>query len=122
MAGCLFATGQSKRDVGYQHNGKMTDAHLNWLDQQLNLTEDQMAKLRPILMEEGQQMKGVRQENSLSSDQKQNKLKEIHKTFEPRINAVLTPKQQDKYKRLEQEAREKHEEKMKAGSEWAPKQ
>jgi Spy/CpxP family protein refolding chaperone len=48
MAGCLFATGQSKRDVGYQHNGNMTDAHLNWLDQQLNLTEDQMAKLRPI--------------------------------------------------------------------------
>jgi Spy/CpxP family protein refolding chaperone len=116
MAGCLFATGQSRRDGGYQHNGNMTDAHLNWLDQQLNLTEDQMAKLRPILMEEGQQMKGVRQETSLSWDQKQGKLKEIHKTFEPRINAVLTPEQQEKYKQLEQEAREKHEEKMKAGS------
>jgi len=69
---------------------------------------------------EGQQVKGVRQENSLSWDQKQGKLKEIHKTFEPRINAVLTSEQQEKYKRLEQEAREKHEEKMKAGSVDAP--
>jgi len=25
LAGCLFATRQSKRDVGYQHNGNMTD-------------------------------------------------------------------------------------------------
>ena len=122
IAGCLFATGQSRRDGGSQHNGNMTDAHRKWLDQQLHLTEDQMAKLRPILMEEGQQMKRVRQETYLSGDQKQGKLKEIHKTFEPRINAVLTPEQQEKYKQLEQEAREKHEEKMKAGSESAPKQ
>lgn len=110
MAGCLFATGQSGRGGGYQNSGNMANAHLNWLSQQLDLTEDQMAKLRPILMEEGQQMEAVRQEISLSLDQKQGKLKEIHKTFEPRINAVLTPEQQEKYKQLEQEAREKHEE------------
>jgi periplasmic protein CpxP/Spy len=120
MAEYLFATGQSGRSGGHQHNGDMANAHLNWLSQQLDLTEDQMAKLRPILMEEGQQMKAVRQEISLSRDQKQDKLKEIHKTFVPRINTVLTPEQQEKYKQLEREAREKHEEKVR--SESAPKQ
>ena len=122
VAGCLFATGSNGPGGGYQHNGNMANAHLNWLSQQLELTEDQIAKLRPILMEEGQQMKAAREETALSPDQKQSKLKEIHKTFQPRINAVLTPEQQDKYKQLEQEAREKHEKKLKDRSGSVPKQ
>jgi len=120
IAECLFGTGQSGRSGVYQHNGDMANTHLNWLSEQLDLTEDQMAKLRPILMEEDQQMKAVREDISLSRDQKQGKMKEIHKTFVPRINTVLTPEQQEKYKQLEREARERHEEKVR--SESAPKQ
>lgn len=62
MARCLFAIGQNGPGGGYQHNGNMANAHLNWLSPQLDLTEDQMAKLRPILMEEGQQMKAARED------------------------------------------------------------
>ena len=119
IAECLLATGQRGGSGGYQQNGDMANAHLHWLNQQLNLTQDQMEKLRPILMEEGQQIKAVRQEISLSPKQKQGKLEETHKAFVPRINAVLTPEQQEKYKQLERAARERYEDEVR--SEAVPK-
>lgn len=114
IAECLFATGQRGGVGGYQQTGDMANAYLNWLNQQLNLTQDQTEKLRPILIEEGQQIKAVRQEISLSPEQKQGKLEETHKTFVPRINAVLTPEQQEKYKQLKREARERHEDEVRS--------
>jgi len=35
------------------------------------------------------------------------KVKEIHESFQPRITTILTPEQQEKYKQLEAEARER---------------
>jgi DNA-binding MarR family transcriptional regulator len=46
--------------------------------------------------------------------------KYIPRSDVPRINTVLTPEQQEKYKQLEREARERHEERVISGSE--PKQ
>lgn len=59
----------------------------------LNLTEEQKAKLRPILMDERQQMEAVRSDTSLSSEQKMAKVQQIRETASPKIKAVLTPEQ-----------------------------
>jgi Spy/CpxP family protein refolding chaperone len=84
------------------------DAHLQMLSEKLNLTEDQKAKLKPILQDQAQQLRELRDDSSLSPDQKSAKKKVIHETAHDQINSVLTPAQQEKFNQMKQEAMEKH--------------
>jgi len=121
--GSPLAAAQSGRGGGYGRQGvSRVAAHLRWLGEQLNLTDGQQAKLKPILLREGQQIRAARQDSSISSDQKMNKVKEIHEAFQPQIDAILTPEQQGKYKQLEKEARERHQRTKAADPDSAPKQ
>ena len=90
------------------HNGESADQHLQMLSEKLNLTDDQKAKLKPILQDQMQQMKVVREDSSLSQEQKRAKMKSIHESLHDQINAVLTPEQQVKFKQMRQEQTEKH--------------
>jgi len=78
------------------------------LTEKLNLTDDQKAKLKPILQDQMQQMKTVREDSSLSQEQKRAKMKSIHESLHDQINTVLTPEQQAKFKQMRQEQMEKH--------------
>ena len=84
------------------------EAHLQMLSEKLNLTEDQKAKLRPILQDQAEQFKAVHDDSSLSQEQKSAKMKALHESFHEQINGVLTPEQQVKFKQMKQEAMEKH--------------
>jgi periplasmic protein CpxP/Spy len=90
------------------HNGESADHHLQMLSEKLNLTDDQKAKLKPILQDQMQQMKAVREDSSLSEEQKRAKMKSIHESLHDQINAVLTPEQQAKFKQMKQEQMQKH--------------
>jgi len=54
------------KHAGMHHNGESADQHLQMLTEKLNLTDDQKAKLKPILQDQMQQMKTVREDSSLS--------------------------------------------------------
>jgi len=88
--------------------GESADQHLQMLSEKLNLTDDQKARLRPILQDQMQQMKAVREDSSLSEEQKRAKMKPIHESLHDQINAVLTPEQQAKFKQMRQEQMQKH--------------
>ena len=90
------------------HQGESADQHLQMLSEKLNLTDDQKARLRPILQDQMQQMKAVREDSSLSEEQKRAKMKPIHESLHDQINAVLTPEQQAKFKQMRQEQMQKH--------------
>jgi periplasmic protein CpxP/Spy len=92
----------------HHHNGESADQHLQMLSEKLNLTDDQKAKLKPILQDEIQQIKTVREDSSLSQEQKHAKLESIHESMHDQIHAVLTPEQQAKFKQMRQEQMEKH--------------
>ena len=94
--------------AGMHHNGESADQHLQMLTEKLNLTDDQKAKLKPILQDQMQQMKAVREDSSLSQEQKRAKMKSIHESLHDQINAVLTSEQQAKFKQMRQEQMEKH--------------
>ena len=94
--------------AGMHHNGESADQHLQMLSEKLNLTDDQKGKLKPILQDQMQQMKVVREDSSLSEEQKRTKMKAIHESLHDQINAVLTPEQQAKFKQMRQEHMEKH--------------
>jgi len=50
------------------------------------------------------------------------KVQAIHDSFKPQINDVLTPEQRDKYKKLEEKARERWQQSKSGGSAMAPEQ
>jgi Spy/CpxP family protein refolding chaperone len=93
---------------GMHHNAESLDQHLQMLSEKLNLSDDQKAKIKPILQDHMDQMKAVQADRSLSEDQKRAKIKSIHDSFHDRINAVLTPEQQAKLKQIRQEQMAKH--------------
>ena len=75
---------------------------LRMLTQNLNLTNDQREKLRPIITDEGEQLHLVRINERMTPDQKRTKVVEIREAFAPKIAAELTPEQQEKWKKLQE--------------------
>ena len=65
-------------------------------DNPLNLTDEQKAKLRPILAEENQQLDTLQNNTSMTQEQKMAKANEIRQTAGPKIKAILTPEQLQK--------------------------
>jgi len=84
------------------------DDHLQELKKQLNLTDDQTTKLKPILTSQMQDMQALRSDTSLTPQQKRAKMMEIHQKYSPQVNAILTPEQQAKWKSMRREMMEKH--------------
>lgn len=72
-------------------------------DNPLNLTDEQKAKLRPIIADENQQMEAVRNDNSMSQAQKIDKANQIRAQASPKIKAVLTPEQLQKLAQMQQD-------------------
>jgi periplasmic protein CpxP/Spy len=105
--GCSLAT--RAQDTGTQQSnpqaqsGMHHGSRLEWLSKQLNLTDDQKAKVKPILEDEAKQMKAAREDTSLSQDQKRDKMKQIHETANSQINDILTPDQQKKFAQLKEQ-------------------
>ncbi len=71
---------------------------------ELNLTSDQKIQIEAIRKQARESMKAVRNDTSLTEDQKREKGREIMKTAVDQERAILTPEQQAKQKEL----REKH--------------
>jgi len=57
-------------------------------DNPLNLTDEQKAKLQPIIADENKQMDAVRSDTSLTTDQKIQKANQIRSDASPKIRAV----------------------------------
>ncbi|HKW32796.1 MAG TPA: hypothetical protein VJN92_07310 [Candidatus Acidoferrum sp.] len=98
------------KHAGMHHKGESAEQHLQMLSEKLNLTDDQKAKLKPVLQDQMQQMKAVREDSSLSEDQRRAKMKSIHESLNEQINAILTPEQQAKFKQMQHDEMEKHKE------------
>ena len=86
------------------------ESRLKMLTEKLNLTEDQQAKLKPILEDESKQMKALHDDTSLAQADKRAKMKELHDSSIEKMNAILTPDQQAKWKQMRQEMMQKHSE------------
>jgi Spy/CpxP family protein refolding chaperone len=73
----------------------------------LNLTPDQRSKLQPIFQSTHQQIMAVRNDSSLSSDQKQAKIRDIRQNTMAQVNSILTPEQQQQWQQMRQQRRGK---------------
>jgi len=72
------------------------DAMLEHLSTELNLTDDQKTKIKPILEEQSKQMQDLRQNTSAPEQDRRAKMKQIHENTMSQVRAILTSDQQKK--------------------------
>lgn len=101
------APAQGHHSMG-EHHEMSPEAHLQMLSEKLNLTDDQKAKIKPILENQSQQMKAIHEDSSLSEDQKKAKMKALHESMHSQMKDILTPEQQAKLKEMSHEGMGKH--------------
>ena len=72
---------------------------------ELNLTSDQQADLKSIRESAKQQVQAIKNDSSLTSEQKKAKFQELRKSTHEQMMAKLTPDQQAKFKEMRKEHR-----------------
>ena len=130
MSGVAFAQSsgtqdQSQSQMGnHRHGDRKEDMqeHMDKMSTALGLTADQKSQVQDIMKEQMSQARTVRQDSSLSDDQKQAKMKELHESTHSKINAVLTPDQQKKFAEMRKDMREDHKEHKHKGGDNTSKQ
>ena len=90
------ATPDSSSDPSARQGG--APDRLEHMSQQLNLTPEQKEKLRPMLEQEQKQMIELRHDPNLTEEQKRAKEREIHQSFRPQLENVLTPQQRTQFR------------------------
>ncbi len=70
---------------------------LQRLSEALNLTDDQKAKIAPMLKEDQEKGRAIMTDSSLSREERRAKMMDLMKDSRARIRALLTPEQQQKF-------------------------
>lgn len=73
--------------------------------QRLNLTPDQKTQIRNLLQTQRQKVQSLRQDASLTPEQRQDNIKQIRQSTHQQVLGILTPEQQAKLKQFEQRRR-----------------
>jgi Spy/CpxP family protein refolding chaperone len=76
------------------------------IDDELQLTPDQKQKIAAVVDDENRQIGTVRDDNSMSMLQKQQKVMQIRQAGTPKIKAILTPEQLQKLAAIQQKMRD----------------
>jgi Spy/CpxP family protein refolding chaperone len=95
---------------GPEHKGPRggnPEQRLAELTKKLELTDEQVAKIKPIIMDEVQEMKALKEDTSIDKEAKKPKMMEIRKSHMEQIAAILTPEQKAKFKAGREKRKEK---------------
>jgi len=66
------------------------DGHLAALDKQVSLTAEQKPKLREVFLQEAKDLFGIFGDKSMSQEQKQARIQQIHLTTRDKVWGLLT--------------------------------
>ena len=80
--------------------GMNPDAMLEHMSTELNLTDDQKTKIKPILEAQSKQMQDLRQNASGSQEDRRAKMKQIHESTMTQLRPILTSDQQKKLQEM----------------------
>jgi len=81
------------------------EMRLERLSQQLNLSDEQKAKIRPLLRHEMERIMQVRSNTSLSQGETQRRIQTIRRDTNQRISVFLTPEQKKQWQENRQAQR-----------------
>jgi Spy/CpxP family protein refolding chaperone len=77
------------------------------IGQSLNLTQPQQDQLKPIFEKQRQQVQAIRQDTSLSQDQKKQKIDALRQDSQAQIKGILTPEQQQQWEQMKAQGKER---------------
>ena len=124
LAGAAFAQ-QNTPPAGEQQGGQRrgmpsVDDQLKNLTERLSLTDDQQAKIKPILEDQRTQMQALMKDDSLSPDDRRAKGRSIRESTDTKIRDVLTDDQKKKYDAWQQEMRDRMRQRQQGGNNPPP--
>ena len=90
-------------------------AKMEKLSSALQLTPQQKKQMMPILMEEGQKLKGIKSDTTLGPMQKMMQMKEVGSAADAQIKPILTPEQDQKFEQIRAQEREEMMQKIRSG-------
>jgi periplasmic protein CpxP/Spy len=94
-----------------QWGGHQTpDEQVARMTKRYNLSSDQQAQIKPILANQQQQMQALRQDSSLSREDKMAKMKSIHEDSSSKIQALLNDSQKQKFAQDQQRRQQQMQE------------
>lgn len=100
--------GEAEHQGAGMHNRRMDpQQQLERMSKHLNLTEDQKAKVKPILEQQAEQMQSLRQDTSLSQQDRRAKFQEIHQNAMSQIRPLLNENQQKKFDKMMEKQEER---------------
>jgi protein CpxP len=92
---------------GQSAGGRMGGPTLEVLTTRLKLTDDQQAKLKPILAERDDKMKALRANESIEMQDRRAAMMKMRTEVDDKIAAVLTEDQKAEYAKLNEEIRQR---------------
>jgi len=83
------------------------DEQVARMTKRYNLSADQQAQIKPIIADQQQKMMALREDSSLSRDDKMAKMKSIHEDSSTKIQAVLNDTQKAQFAQDQQKMQER---------------
>ena len=99
--------GQGGHGYGMHNRMASPEQQLDHLSKRLKLTDDEKSKIMPILQDQAQQMQSLRQDTSMSPQDRRAKFQQIHQNTMSQIRPILDENQQKKFDKMMKE-REQH--------------
>ncbi len=93
------------------------DDQVKGLTDRLGLSDDQQAKIKPILEDTRSQMQKIRQDDSLSQEDKMAKGRSLREATNGKIRDLLTDNQKKKFDDMQKEMQERQRQRQQQGGE-----
>ncbi len=94
---------------GWARHGMDPDKQLQQMGKRLNLTDAQKSQIKPILVEQQQQVQDTMQDSSLQAQDKRARMRAIREDGTNKINAILTDEQKAKLEQMREQRQAKHQ-------------
>jgi len=86
--------------------GQRGGPNMDQIAKELNLSEEQKTKIKAAQEERMQKARALRQDSTLSQEDRKAKMKEIQDDFTAKMKEILTPEQFDKWQKTMQQRRQ----------------
>lgn len=99
--------GGGHQPQGQRRGMPSVDDQVKMLSDRLNLTADQQTKIKPILEDQRTQAQELRKDDSLSDDDRRNKMRTLRESTNSKIRDVLTDDQKKQFDEMQKQMRDR---------------
>jgi Spy/CpxP family protein refolding chaperone len=99
--------GGGDQPQGQRRGTPSVDDQVKMLSDRLSLTADQQTKIKPILEDQRTQAQALRKDDSLSEDDRRNKMRTLRESTNSKIRDLLTDDQKKQFDDMQQQMRDR---------------